>query len=161
VITLSPYRRKHILQHFHGSEEAGSVFHAECFPTPEDLLRYLNERKPFEVKAEFAEREVWLYNANEFASIGTLGLAKRSDIADVSIVSLQRGKFIHEVALVEKLPLTSFIYVVVKRSGEHYNLITAFPGNIAAPFPSRKQSPHKRKLSVAFWKEHVLLKVKA
>jgi hypothetical protein len=90
-----------------------------------------------------------------------LGLAKRSDIADASIVTLPRGKFTHEVALVEKLPLTSFIYVVVKKSGEHYHLITAFPGNSAAPFPSRKQSPHERKLSIAFWKEHVLLKAKA
>ncbi|MFM2195951.1 MAG: hypothetical protein RL092_1551 [Bacteroidota bacterium] len=156
-ITLSPYRRKHILQHFHGSKEAGSVFHPHVFAEPESLLHFLQQNTPVEVRLEYADREVWIYHAQEFESVGTLGLALRSELGEAPVVAVARGRYTHQVALVEKLPETNFICAVVKRVGEELHLITAFPGKETAPFPTKKQPPHERHRSIAFWKAHILL----
>ena len=54
--------------------------------------------------------------------------------------------------------ITDRFCVVAKPNGNQFDLITAFPGRPAPPFPFDGQDENQKKESTEFWARHVLLK---
>ena len=157
MLQITSGREKHMLRHF-SADAIGGAFDTAVFADVNALLDYINSHQPNQIIPQTNGREVWAFNCSEFKSIGTCGLMRRIDIPAHRLVEEMRDGHLMDVGVVDELPRTNRLCVVVEHKDSGIYLITAFPGEKAAAFPYGAQSPEERELSEAFWKEHVLVR---
>jgi hypothetical protein len=92
--------------------------------------------------------------------IGNVGVVPINDLSNTQkeqvYFSKNRScKLMH--LKVSSHPFTNKFVIVLKKTINNYLLITGFPGSLAMPLPTSKMNPSLRKLSRAFWNEHVFL----
>jgi hypothetical protein len=87
-------------------------------------------------------------------TIGTTNVIQIDNEYDVKFV--QRG--IHKVPVIEGvLPKETNICSLVIQTyelGKIWNIVTAFPGDMAPPYPNEKQSTKEHQISEDYWKSH-------
>ena len=157
---LSDSHRMHVLRHFHNSEIAGSHFYTSVFKNPEELLSFINKTEPIRTIPQNKNRKAYCFCTSDGQPVGTSGIALRSDLSPEQIVFEAREGFDMEIGTVDKLPETSEFCVVADSTSEGWEIITAFPGKYAPPFPQKHQDQIEYELSASFWKQHILLKKK-
>lgn len=146
-----------MLRHFSG-DAIGSAFDTAVFADVDALLDYINSHQPNQIIPQTNGREAWIFICSEFESIGHHGLMLRADVPPAQIVEEMRDGHLMDVGIVDELPRTNRLCVVVEHKDSGVYLITAFPGEKAAAFPYGAQSPEERSISESFWKEHVLVR---
>jgi hypothetical protein len=94
---------------------------------------------------------------NGIGNIGVVAIKSLSKIQQQQIYSStnRSTKLLH--LNVSSLPSTNEFVIVLKKTTNNYLFITGFPGSLAMPLPSSKMNQTLRKLSRAFWNEHVFL----
>lgn len=157
MVQITSGREKHMLRHFNG-DAIGSAFDTAVFADVDSLLEYINSHQPNEIIPQTNGREAWIFICAEFESIGHCGLMNRIDVPAAQIVEEIRDGFLMDVGIVDELPRTNKLCVVVEHKETGVYLITAFPGERTVAFPYGAQSPEERIISEAFWKEHVLVR---
>ena len=157
MVQITAGREKHMLRHFNG-DAIGSAFDTAVFTDVDALLEYINSHQPNEIIQQTNNREAWIFICSEFESIGHCGLMNRKDVPLAQIVEEMRDGHLMDVGIVEELPRTNKLCVVVEHKETGVYLITAFPGERTVAFPYGAQSPEERLISEAFWKEHILVR---
>jgi hypothetical protein len=157
MLQITSGREKHMLRHFSG-DAIGGAFDTAVFADVDALLDYINSRQPNQIIPQTNGREAWIFICSEFESIGHHGLMRRADVPESLIVEEMRDGHLMDVGIVNELPRTNRLCVVVEHKDSGVYLITAFPGEKAAAFPYGAQSPEERSISESFWKEHVLVR---
>lgn len=157
MLQITAGREKHMLRHFN-DDAVGSAFDSAVFADVSALLDYINSHDPVEIIPQNNGREVWAFTCTEFKSIGTCGLMHRKDVPANRIVEEMRDGFLMDIGIVDELPTTNQLCVVVEHKDSGVYLITAFPGEKAAAFPYGAQSPEERSISEAFWSEFILVR---
>jgi hypothetical protein len=155
---LSKERIAHLNTHFVNSEDVGSVFYKDVFASPFELLYYINSNSPNEIIIQLNGRETHIFNCEQMGGIGNTGIANRKEVDFNFIIKENRNGFMVDVALVSVLQVTNTFCVVIEKDGTDLDIITAFPGPYAPPFPYKAQNEVDYKLSEIFWNRHVLLR---
>jgi hypothetical protein len=94
--------------------------------------------------------------------IGKLGVVPIDDLSKLGtstvFVKENRGKLLQH-AIVDELPHTWEMILVLKPQKSYQLLITAFPGTGALPIPHTKMKDADFKASTHFWENHVFLEL--
>ena len=91
---------------------------------------------------------------------GHEGIGLKESLPPDSISNQERNGFWVEVGSVETLPETPFFCVVLQPIPNGFEVVTAFPGRYAPPFPYEGQPNEEYMAAKAFWDKNVLLKEK-
>lgn len=150
--------RRHVARHFDNLDLAGSHFLLSTFPTPDDLLAYVNANTPKEVIKQSAGKWAYCFQLSDGRMAGTSGIVLRQELNMQDIVREVRDGYTMDIGIVERIPLTSELCIVGQESPQGFSIITAFPGRFARPFAKKGQPPEEYALNQQFWKEHVLLR---
>jgi hypothetical protein len=157
---ISPTQRAHVARHFNQTDLAGSHFYTASFATPESLVAYVNDTEPIEIIAQSETRFAFRFASITNQSIGTCGLALRSELKPEQFTQVVREGYTIEIGIVDQLPETSEFCVIADDKSDGFSIITAFPGGYARPFAQKSQPVKEYALNKQFWEEHVLLKQK-
>lgn len=157
---LSANRRDHILRHFREHPLAGSYFDLSTFPSPDELLLFINSNAPISMESQSEKKACYLFHTIDGRAVGSSGIALRNSVLAENIVYEQREGYSLSIGLVEELPVTESLCVIAQETNEGLSVVTAFPGGCARPFAQKGQPAKEYALNKQFWEEHILLKKK-
>lgn len=157
--TLPSEKRKleHLKGHF-SLGNAGSCFAHEFARDVHALLEFINTNEPAHQHMQAIGTQMFIYELEETCIVGWEGIAERETLESTAFRTETRNGHAIEVAVVDHFPTTHRFCVVAKPNGNQFELITAFPGRPASPFPFEGQDENQKKESTAFWERHVLLR---
>jgi hypothetical protein len=157
--TLPSEKRK--LEHLKGHFSlwiAGSCFAPEFATDEYALLEFINTHEPTHQHMQAIGKLMFIYELEETCLVGWEGIAARDTLESAAFRTETRNGHVIEVAVVGNFPTTHRFCVVAKPNGNQFELITAFPGRPAPPFPFEGQDEKQKKESTEFWERHVLLR---
>ncbi len=158
IFYYSESGRKHVARHFVDSDLAGSHFLSSTFPTPDDLLAYVNANAPREIFKQSMGKCAYCFNLSDGRMAGTSGIALRQELNSQDIVREVRDGYTIDVGIVKTLPLTSEFCIIAHESPQGLSIVTAFPGGYARAFAQKGQTSEEYALNEQFWAEHILLR---
>jgi hypothetical protein len=150
-------KREHLNGHFN-LQNAGSCFAPEFAADVNVLLDFINSVQPMHEHIQSAGTTLFLYELEETCIVGWEGIAERNTLENALIRTEVRNGYSVEVATVDYFPTTHRFCVVAQTKECNNELITAFPGRPAPPFPFEGQDALEKRESVEFWGRHVLLR---
>jgi hypothetical protein len=130
----------------------GSKFDHRFCRNPFEILSTLKKGKMLEEIHQSNHRIARTYEFSEI--VGTDQVLGSNVIDSKKVVPLLRNDQIIQVIYQEKLPSTRHLVIVESANKE---IITAFPGKYAPPFPNNKLNPSENKLAETFWENHVFV----
>ena len=153
---LSEAAESHMAIHWANSILPGSTFSSNFCKSLEELNDKLESLLPVDVVHTLEGRigHVYFFENNQI--VGYEGVGRLSDfsVSDVQVLK-RRGQIVNFIE-VDSLPETSYLTVIsFLNSDGYYELVTAFPGEYAPPFPVLGEVGTE---SYLFWLEHVLLR---
>ena len=157
--TLPNEKRK--LEHLNGHfslQNAGSCFAPEFAADINVLLDFINSVQPIHEHIQSAGTTLFLYELEETCIVGWEGIAERNTLKAEQLCTETRNGHSVEVATVTHFPTTHRFCVVAQIKDGNNELITAFPGRPAPPFPFEGQDALEKRESEDFWGRHVLLR---
>jgi hypothetical protein len=157
--TLPSEKRK--LEHLNGHfslQNAGSCFAPEFASDVHALLKFINTIEPTQKHIQAVGTLLFVYELEETSIVGWEGIASRDTFDSKELRTETRNRHAVKVAVVDHFPTTHRFCVVGKPNGSLYELITAFPGRPAPPFPFEGQDEKQNKESTEFWERHVLMR---
>ncbi len=157
VFQLAESAEKHLAVHFSGTEKSGSIFNPDFLAGPKDLLAFLESNQPQKIINQKNQRIVFQFELPTPQVAGLEGIGLKETIPPDSISLKERNGFWVEVATMESLPKTPFFCVVLLPTPNGFEVITAFPGRYAPPFPYEGQNPEENESSWEFWSKNVIL----
>jgi hypothetical protein len=142
----------------------GSKFHTSFASSVEKLLARIADY-PFVSRVGINGNLTLEYDINtkDFPQgIGTCGILNKAELSQKQVseiyVDASRGYDVNVVS-VSSLPNTNTCTLIVTAAHEGRLLISAFPGSAAMPLPNNKMPEEMYRACVAFWAEHVFLKL--
>jgi hypothetical protein len=157
--TLPNEKRK--LEHLNGHfslQNAGSCFAPEFAHDVHALLIFINTIEPTHKHIQAVGTLLFVYELEETSIVGWEGIASRDTFDSKELRTETRNGYPLEVAVVDHFPVTHRFCIVAKINSDQYEVITAFPGRPAPPFPFEGQDQKQNKESSEFWQRHVLLR---
>lgn len=153
---LSESAESHMAIHWSDSLLPGSTFSSNFCNSLEELNDKLESLLPFDIVFALEGRigHVYFFENNQI--VGNEGVGRLSDysISDVQVLK-RRDQIVNFIEL-DSLPETSYLTVICFLNSDGcYELVTAFPGKYAPPFPVLGEVGTE---SYLFWLEHVLLR---
>jgi len=161
VFQLAESAEKHLAVHFSGPEKSGSTFNPSFVAGPKDLLAFLETNQPQKIFHQKNQRVVFQFELAPSQVAGLEGIGLKENLPPDSIGIQERNGFLVEIGMVEALPETPFFCVVLNPIPAGFEIVTAFPGRYAPPFPYKGQEPDENESSREFWSKYVLLKSRA
>ena len=150
-------RLEHLKGHF-SLGNAGSCFAPEFVRDELALLRFINSVEPAQKVVQDDDTTLFVFVLDTSQIVGWEGIAARDTLELKEFRNETRNGHAVEVAVVDHFPTTHRFCVVAKPNGNQYEIITAFPGRPAPPFPYEGQDETQKKESTEFWERHVLLR---
>lgn len=124
-------------------------------------MNYINTHDPNKVINQDNGTYVYIYENKKINHVGYEAIASINDIDTNLIRNESRNGHTVKFAVVNQLPFTNQFCVVAFKNKDIKELVTAFPGRYAPPFPHQKQLVHQNKISTDFWNKHILLKLQS
>ncbi len=140
----------------------GSKFDQEFASDIKSLLIQFSGKQIIETRETQKYLElVFRFSKPQFPTgIGSLGVYDKNKLAQISTKEpyrkWNRGQFLWH-AIVEELPRTEFLTVVVNLQATAHFLITAFPGLPTMPLPNKKMKQSVYEAALSYWEEKVFL----
>lgn len=140
----------------------GSKFDQEFASDIKSLLIQFSGKQIIETRKTQKYLElVFRFSKPQFPTgIGSLGVYDKNKLAQISTKEpyrkWNRGQFLWH-AIVEELPRTEFLTVVVNLQATAHFLITAFPGLPTMPLPNKKMKQSVYEAALSYWEEKVFL----
>ena len=146
---------QHLKNHFN-SAVAGSCFLSSFAANETELCNYVNQNEAASIQPQASGAIAWIFDCTEY--VGYEGIALRSQLQNAQCVVEERNGHSIEIALVDTLPLTKQFCLIASEYDYVFEIITAFPGRLAPPFPNKAQTLKDYENSLGFWKSHILLR---
>lgn len=93
-------------------------------------------------------------------SVGSLAVIPIANLSELEFKAIykknNRGTELFHL-VVDELPVTHVITLILKPSNDYLQLITAFPGEAGTPIPNKKMDIESFNHSKKYWSEHVFL----
>lgn len=153
---MSEKATTHIQSHFGSEAAAGSVFDENVFPTVASLMDYILTRRPDQIIHQPNLNQAHVYELKELERSGWTGLGKRTDYS--SVLSELRNGWPVDFVYVHSFPSTNLVTIICRETSSGLEVVTAFPGEYAPPFPNSGQTPEEIDINKRFWSDRILLR---
>lgn len=142
--------QEHIIRHFPGSQETGSVFYAK---TPVELLTYAATTFPIAFKESIPDKKdgrkrLSFVSENEVGLCNVVHISSLTDEEKASLVYENRNGYMSKVIFTERTFPTKEFHIILD---ENNTVITMFPGPMAPPFPKEGEESD-------FWDNHAFVR---
>lgn len=138
----------------------GSKFFNTFCSNPFQLSKIINNSKPVESFNQSNGNCVFIYSFHESDGIGNDNLINLSNLLLLELNNLKvetRNNF--KIKIVQKVSFVKTNQLVVVASKENNEIITAFPGQYAPPFPIHLSDTKSKIASERFWEEHAFIEI--
>jgi hypothetical protein len=156
-LLCSQEQLNHMANHWPPSTLSGGLFDSSKFVSPLELISYCESTVPKEKIVQSNGREVWCYQLDE--PVGFSGLVDKNEVVGLTIHSEIRNGHEVEFVYMNHLPVTHLFCLVLSNvNPNNAQVITAFPGKYAYPFPHQGLTSEEFSQAQKFWKNHLLVK---
>jgi hypothetical protein len=138
----------------------GSKFFNTFCSNPLHLSKIINNSNPVESISQSNGNSIFIYSFHESGGIGNDNLINVNNLLPFELKYLKvekRNNF--KIKIVEKEGFVKTNELVVVASKENNEIITAFPGQYAPPFPIHLSEPKSKIASERFWEEHAFIEI--
>jgi hypothetical protein len=137
----------------------GSKFNSKFSYNPFDLINKINQYIPLEIIHQANGNLALIYKLRFAGGLGTCNVVNLKDIPKnerQNIKKIYRNGFEINVIKRNFLDITNQLIVIVTNN---FDVITAFPGLYAPPFPNQLTNSVDVENSIKFWDNHVFIEL--
>ena len=138
----------------------GSKFFNTFCSNPFQLSKIINNSNPVESIKQSNGNCIFIYSFHESGGIGTDNLINLNNLLPIEQSNLRleiRNGFL--IKIVQKASFVKTNQLVVVASKENNEIITAFPGQYAPPFPIHLSETKSKIASERFWGDHAFIEI--
>ena len=138
----------------------GSKFFNTFCSNPFQLSKIINNSNPVESFNQSNGNCIFIYSFHESDRIGNDNLINLNNLLPLELYNLKvetRNNF--KIKIVEKASFVKTNQLVVVASKANNEIITAFPGQYAPPFPIHLSDTKSKIASERFWEEHAFIEI--
>lgn len=138
----------------------GSKFFNTFCSNPFQLSKIINNSNPVESIKQSNGNSIFIYSFDKSGGIGNDNVINLNSLLPLELNNLKletRNNF--KIKIVQKASFVKTNQLVVVASKENNEIITAFPGQYAPPFPIHLTDTKSKIASERFWEEHAFIEI--